>query len=122
MSHLANNIKALREFSKLSQVEFGKLVGGNQKLISAYENDRVKMSENKILFDLSERFKIPFEVLINKPIVVQDGALSYEGQKDPFNNVKKRIASLIKRMESDRAYYNETLTKIMGELNNMEAK
>lgn len=65
---IGKNIKRIREAAGMTQEKLGDIIGSNQQLISAYENNRMNPS-SKMLAKISAALNVPIDTLFENGTV-----------------------------------------------------
>lgn len=68
---IGKNIKRIREAAGMTQEKLGDIIGSNQQLISAYENNKMNPS-SKMLAKISAALNVPIDTLFKNGTVKSD--------------------------------------------------
>lgn len=72
--YLHSNLKFLRDYTRTTQAEFGKLFGKTRSNIDSYERGNARPDEG-VLLAISKHFNLPLEVLISKDLKMNPGLM-----------------------------------------------
>lgn len=87
-NNIGKNIKRIREAAGMTQEKLGDILGSKQKLISAYENNRMKPS-SKMLAKISAALNVPIDTLFENGTVKSD---EYDrGYRAGYEVAKKEV-------------------------------
>lgn len=92
---IGKNIKRIREAAGMTQEKLGDILGSNQQLISAYENNRMNPS-SKMLAKISTALNVPVDVLFENATVKNKGNEYSCGYRAGYEAAKKEILTHMK--------------------------
>ena len=92
---IGKNIKRIREASGMTQEKLGDILGSNQQLISAYENNRMNPS-SKMLAKISTALNVPVDALFENGAVKIKSDEYNCGYQAGYEAAKREILALMR--------------------------
>lgn len=89
---IGKNIKRIREAVGMTQEKLGDILGSNQQLISAYENNRMNPS-SKMLTKISNALNVPIDTLFENGTVKIKSNEYNCGYREGYEAAKREILS-----------------------------
>lgn len=89
---IGKNIKRIREATGMTQEKLGDIIGSNQQLISAYENNRMNPS-SKMLTKISTALNVPIDTLFENGTVKIKSNEYNCGYREGYETAKREILS-----------------------------
>lgn len=100
-NNIGKNIKRIREAAGMTREKLGDIIGSNQQLISAYENNRMSPS-SKMLAKISAALNVPIDTLFeNGTVKIKSNEYNY-GYRAGYEAVKREILARMKHWVEGR--------------------
>lgn len=98
---IGKNIKRIREAAGMTQEKLGDILGSNQQLISAYENNRMNPS-SKMLTKISNALNVPIDTLFENGTVKIKSNEYNCGYREGYEAAKREILAHMKHWVEEK--------------------